>query len=86
MRIKLYIQKGENNMTINKHLLKTFPIYQLGDEIVKLIHLSPTKMLVAEILSGEHKGKWTNGFRRQDLKLIKLSIGKENKLWNTDTI
>lgn len=62
-------------MKLNKHLLKKEPVYKVKDQDYKVVlnHVFKTDRGLcfnAEIIDGEHKGKWTSVLKK-DLTLVK---------------
>ena len=58
---------------INKHLMKEFPVYSVLNQSykVKLLKAIKTReglVFTAQIMNGEHKGKWTT-VNKKDLKI-----------------
>jgi hypothetical protein len=58
---------------INKHLMKEFPVYTVMNQsykikLLKAIKTSDGLVFTAEIINGEHKGKWTT-VNKDDLKI-----------------
>ncbi len=56
-------------MSIKGHLFKTRPLYQDGKgQIVKLLKVYKTDdglCFTTQIMTGEHKGKWTQAFKNE---------------------
>lgn len=48
-------------MKINHHLMKKSPIYKVKNQpyLVKLVKLITYNIFTAEIINGDHVGKWT---------------------------
>lgn len=60
---------------ISKHLLKTHPTYKVKNQdysvkLLKAIKTSEGICFTAEIVGGEHNGKWTSVYKK-DLTIIK---------------
>lgn len=58
---------------INKHLIKEFPVYSVLNQsykvkLLKAIRTREGLSFTAQIMNGEHKGKWTT-VNKKDLKI-----------------
>lgn len=53
----------KHSLKVNHHLLKTGPLYETDKYTVKLVKAVSYNTFTAEIMTGEHKEKWTTVYR-----------------------